>query len=149
MSLLPLSGLRVLDLAYGVAGPYAARLLGDLGAEVIKVESPSGDPARGLGPFPDHAPHPERSGMFVYLNRGKRGVVLDLQQPSDRDACVRLAASVDVVIESSRMRRTGPAGSGPEYTPWSASVAGAGISDSVWPDRAALRVARQRPDSIP
>ena len=100
MSLQPLSGLRVLDLAHGVAGPYAARLLGDLGAEVIKVEPPSGDPARGLGPFPDNVPHSERSGMFVYLNRGKRGVVLDLQQPSDREACVRLAASVDVVFES-------------------------------------------------
>jgi len=97
---LPLAGLRVLDVAQGVAGPYAARLLGDLGADVMKVEPPRGDPARGLGPFPDGVPHPDRSGLFVYLNTGKRSVVLDLQQPSDRDTVLRLAASVDVIVDS-------------------------------------------------
>ncbi len=97
---LPLSGLRVLDLAQGVAGPYAARLLGDLGADVVKIEPPSGDPARGLGPFPDRVPHPERSGMFLYLNTGKRSVVLDLQRGSDRETVVSLAASVDVIVET-------------------------------------------------
>jgi crotonobetainyl-CoA:carnitine CoA-transferase CaiB-like acyl-CoA transferase len=95
-----LSGLRVLDLAQGVAGPYAARLLGDLGADVIKIEPPRGDPARDLGPFPDGVPDRERSGMFVYLNTGKRSVVLDLHQPSDRETALQLAASVDVLIES-------------------------------------------------
>ena len=96
----PLAGLRVLDLAQGVAGPYAARLLGDLGASVIKVEPPGGDYARALGPFPDGAPNPERSGMFLYLNTGKRSIVLDLQRASHRETALRLAGSVDVVIES-------------------------------------------------
>src|SRR5439155_3394608 len=96
----PLSGLRVLELAHGVAGPYAAKLLGDLGAEVTKVEPPTGDPARRLGPFPDAVPHPERSGMFIYLNTGKRCLVLDLQQLTDRDVCLQLAGAVDIVIES-------------------------------------------------
>ena len=100
MSLLPLSGLRVLELAQGVAGPYAAKLLADLGAAVIKVEPPYGDTARAYGPFPDAEPHPERSGLFVYLNTSKRSVVLDLDQDADRDACLRLAGSVDVIIES-------------------------------------------------
>jgi len=90
----------VLELAHGVAGPYAAKLLGDLGAEVTKVEPPTGDPARRLGPFPDAVPHPERSGMFIYLNTGKRCLVLDLQQLTDRDVCLQLAGAVDIVIES-------------------------------------------------
>jgi crotonobetainyl-CoA:carnitine CoA-transferase CaiB-like acyl-CoA transferase len=96
----PLSGLRILELAQGVAGPYAARLLGDLGAEVVKVEPPGGDPTRTFGPFPDAQPHPERGGLFAYLNAGKRGAVLDLARDTDRADCLRLAASVDVVIES-------------------------------------------------
>ena len=92
--------MRVLELAQGVAGPYAGKLLADLGAKVIKVEPPSGDTTRTFGPFPNGIPHAERSGLFVYLNSAKRGVVLDLTRDDDRDACLRLAASCDVVIES-------------------------------------------------
>lgn len=97
----PLSGVRVLELADGIAGPYAGKLLRDLGADVIKVEPPSGDSARTLGPFPGGVPDPECSGMFVYLNHDKRQVVLDLTVSADRAACLDLLASVDVAIESS------------------------------------------------
>ena len=96
----PLAGVRVLELAQGIAGPYAAKLLSDLGAEVIKVEPPTGDITRTFGPFPACAPHPERSGLFAYLNATKRGVVLDLSSEVDRNACLRLAEDADVVIES-------------------------------------------------
>ena len=100
MSRQPLSGIRVLDLGQGVAGPYAAKLLADLGADVVKIEPPSGDIARAFGPFPGGVPHPEHSGLFVYLNAGKRRVVLDLNNEVDSAACLRLAESMDVVIES-------------------------------------------------
>ncbi len=93
----PLAGIRVLDLATMLAGPYAATLLGDLGADVIKVESHYGDESRHLGP--------ERDGQrapFVSLNRNKRGIVLDLRRPAASAAFARLAATSDVVITNIR-----------------------------------------------
>jgi len=95
-----LRGVRVLELAQGVSGPYAAKLLADLGAEVIKVEPPAGDVARSFGPFPHGRPDPEASGMYLYLNAGKRGIVLDLTQAADRRVCLQLAGRADAVIES-------------------------------------------------
>ena len=77
----PLTGIRVVELATGVAGPYCGRLLAGLGAEVIKVESPGGDASRLAGPFPGDLPHLERSGLFLHLNTGKRSFV-----PADRVA---------------------------------------------------------------
>jgi crotonobetainyl-CoA:carnitine CoA-transferase CaiB-like acyl-CoA transferase len=93
-------GLRVVELGGGIAAAFGARLLADAGADVIKVEPPEGDPARRLGPFPDDQPHPERSGMFRYLNHGKRGVVLDLEQPTEVERLHRLLATADVVVEN-------------------------------------------------
>ena len=114
MSCLPLDGIRVLELAQGVAGPYAARLLGDLGAEVVKVEPPAGDPTRGLGPFWRGQPHPEHSGLYLYLNAGKKGIVLDLANDVDRADCLALAASADIVfdpdgLDLDQLRRAQPA----------------------------------------
>jgi crotonobetainyl-CoA:carnitine CoA-transferase CaiB-like acyl-CoA transferase len=63
-----LQGLRVLDLSQGIAGPLAARLMGDLGAEVLKVEPPGGEPGRQLRPFVHEGPQDERSLLFAYLN---------------------------------------------------------------------------------
>jgi crotonobetainyl-CoA:carnitine CoA-transferase CaiB-like acyl-CoA transferase len=95
-----LDDIVVLDLTQHIAGPYATKLLGDLGAEVIKVEPPGGDIARRLPPFAGDEPHPERSGLFAYLNTNKRSVVLDLGTPDGLDSLRRLAERADVVVES-------------------------------------------------
>ncbi len=97
MSTEPLAGIRVLDLATMLAGPYAATLLGDLGADVIKVESHYGDDSRHLGP--------ERAGQrspFLSLNRNKRSLVVDLQTEAGRAIFAKLAATSDVVITNVR-----------------------------------------------
>ncbi len=94
-----LAGLRVLELGAMVAAPYCGKLLASLGADVVKVEPPKvGDPSRRRGPFPGDAPHPERSGTFLYLNTGKRGVTLDADNRQGRDILRQLAASADVII---------------------------------------------------
>ncbi|WP_405993941.1 CaiB/BaiF CoA transferase family protein [Streptomyces sp. NBC_00986] len=94
----PLSGLRVLDLATLFAGPLAATMLGDFGAEVIKVEHPTRpDPSRGHGPSKD--------GIGLWwklLGRNKRAITLDLSKPGGRDTLLRLAATADVIIENFR-----------------------------------------------
>jgi crotonobetainyl-CoA:carnitine CoA-transferase CaiB-like acyl-CoA transferase len=94
----PLTGLRVLDLATLFAGPLAATMLGDFGAEVIKVEHPDRpDPSRGHGPSKD--------GIGLWwklLGRNKRTITLDLSKPGGRDTLLRLAAGADVVIENFR-----------------------------------------------
>ncbi|MFI5884043.1 CaiB/BaiF CoA transferase family protein [Streptomyces sp. NPDC051554] len=94
----PLSGLRVLDLATLFAGPLAATMLGDFGAEVIKVEHPTKpDPSRGHGPSKD--------GIGLWwklLGRNKRAITLDLSKPGGRDTLLRLAATADVIIENFR-----------------------------------------------
>lgn len=94
----PLAGLKVLDFSRLFAGPLASMTLSDLGAEVIKVESPGGDEARHFGP-----PFLGGEGMnYMALGRGKRSVVLDLKQEHDRERAQRLAAEADVVIENFR-----------------------------------------------
>jgi crotonobetainyl-CoA:carnitine CoA-transferase CaiB-like acyl-CoA transferase len=95
----PLAGLRVLDLA-DRPGAYAAKLIADLGGDVIRVEPPSGDPMRAVGPFWRDEPHPDRSLTFWFYNTNKRSLVLDLAQPAGRDVFARLAAGTDVVIET-------------------------------------------------
>lgn len=93
----PLEGIRVLDMATMLAGPYAATLLGDLGADVIKVESHFGDDSRHLGP--------ERGGErspFLSINRNKRSLVLDLRREPARDAFAKLLATTDVIITNVR-----------------------------------------------
>ena len=71
-----------------------------MGAEVIKVEPPEGDEARRLGPFPNHAPHPEKSGLFLWLNVNKYGVTLDATLPRDRRRLADLIQTADILIES-------------------------------------------------
>lgn len=97
-----LAGLRVLDLTQGFAGPFGVKQLADQGADVVKVEKPGGDPMRQAGPFPGDLVDPERSGLFLYLNTNRRGVVLDLKQASDREIFRRLVARADLVVESYR-----------------------------------------------
>jgi len=98
-----LGGLRVLDLSHGVAAPFGARLLGDLGAEVIKVEEPGrGDFARREEPLKPDAPEPEQSLLYQYLNWNKRGITLDLRNPASHAALRKLVEQSDVVIEAFR-----------------------------------------------
>jgi crotonobetainyl-CoA:carnitine CoA-transferase CaiB-like acyl-CoA transferase len=100
VSHLPLAGIRVVELADGIAGPYAGKLLAELGAQVVKVEPPAGDTSRRLGPFWQGEPHPDRSGLYLYLNAGKTGIVLDLALDAGRRACLDLLATADVCIEN-------------------------------------------------
>jgi crotonobetainyl-CoA:carnitine CoA-transferase CaiB-like acyl-CoA transferase len=93
----PLTGIHVLDLASFIAGPYAAMLLGDMGASVIKVEPPGGDLARAWAPFIKG-----ESRFFLAWNRNKRGMVLDLKQPEARQTLYALVRRADVVIENFR-----------------------------------------------
>jgi crotonobetainyl-CoA:carnitine CoA-transferase CaiB-like acyl-CoA transferase len=95
-----LAGLRVLECGEMVSAAYATKLLADLGAEVIKIEPPAGDRARRRGPFAGGAPHPERSGLYVYLNTNKRGVALDLTQARGRAVLERLAAGADLLVHN-------------------------------------------------
>lgn len=95
----PLAGLRVLELASEIAGPYCTKLLVDLGADVRKVEPPSGDPLRRWGPFPPEGPHPERSGLFEYLNAGKRGATVDFAQEGGLEVLREMISQADVLVE--------------------------------------------------
>src|ERR1700759_4666954 len=89
---LPLAGVRVLELGDALAAAYAGRLLVDLGADVVKVERPDGDPLRAVGPFAGGAPDPEAGGAFAYYHAGKRSVVA-------ADALVeQLAERADIVV---------------------------------------------------
>jgi crotonobetainyl-CoA:carnitine CoA-transferase CaiB-like acyl-CoA transferase len=93
-----LEGVKVLELGRMVSAAYATKLMADLGAEVVKVEEPSGDPARQRGPFPQGVPDPEQSGLFLALNTNKRGVTLNL--PEAQDSLRRLVAWADVVVHN-------------------------------------------------
>ncbi len=95
----PLAGLRVVELASKISGPYAAKLFVDLGAEVTKIEPPAGDPLRRWGPFPGEVVDPQRCGLFDYLNAGKRGATLDLVVPDHLAAARELIAQAHVLVE--------------------------------------------------
>jgi crotonobetainyl-CoA:carnitine CoA-transferase CaiB-like acyl-CoA transferase len=97
-----LSGLRVLELSTVLAGPYVAMLLGDLGADVIKVEPPEGDATRGYGPPWVGRGEQRVAAYFLAINRNKRSLRLDLRQPAGRDVAQRLIARSDVLVENFR-----------------------------------------------
>jgi crotonobetainyl-CoA:carnitine CoA-transferase CaiB-like acyl-CoA transferase len=94
----PLAGVKILDCSSVVLGPYAAQQLGDLGADVVKIEPPEGDTTRQLGP----RRHEGMAAFFLGCNRNKRSLVLDLKKPFGRDALLRLAASADVLMHNFR-----------------------------------------------
>ena len=96
-----LQGIKVVELGDYVSAPFCARILADLGAEVVKVEAPGrGDASRRNGPFPDDEHHGEASGLFLYLNTGKMGVTLDVSTSTGRDIFLRLLAEADVLVEN-------------------------------------------------
>ena len=98
--MLPLDGIRVIDLSQGVPGPFCARLMADQGADVIKVEPPStGDPARRLAPFPGMVPQSEASGTYQYVNLGKRGISLNLSSESGRRILKKMVSGAHVMVE--------------------------------------------------
>ncbi len=96
----PFNGVRVLELAEGISGPYAGRWLAALGADVVKLERTTGDPSRAFGPWPDDLPDDETSGLYLYLNGNKRSVTLNLETSDGRAILGELAAGADIVIES-------------------------------------------------
>lgn len=96
-----LDGIRVLDFTMAMAGPACGMLLGDFGAEVIKVEPPEGDTSRRWG-VARMGPDRQASGLYVALNRNKSSVVLDLKNEADKAACRDLIASADIILENFR-----------------------------------------------
>jgi crotonobetainyl-CoA:carnitine CoA-transferase CaiB-like acyl-CoA transferase len=96
----PLNGVRVIDCTTVVLGPWAGQQLGDLGADVVKVEPPDGDTTRQLGPMRN----PDMGAFYLAVNRNKRSIVLDLKQESARKVLVRLAERADVLLHNYRPR---------------------------------------------
>jgi crotonobetainyl-CoA:carnitine CoA-transferase CaiB-like acyl-CoA transferase len=94
----PLAGVRILELTSVVLGPWACQMLGDMGAEIIKVEPPRGDSNRTLGA----SRNPNMAALYLTCNRNKRSIVLDLKQPAAREVILKLVKDVDVVIHNNR-----------------------------------------------
>ena len=106
----PLAGIRILDMTTVMLGPYATQMLGDYGADVVKIESPGGDSTRSTGP----ALEPGMAATFIGANRSKRSVVLDLKQAAARDALMRMIDTADVLVYSMRPQKMAALGLAPE-----------------------------------
>jgi len=110
-----LDGVRVLELASGIAGPFCSRLFADFGAEVLKIEAPgSGDETRGWGPFPGDRPDLEQSGTFFFLNTNKQSRILDPDSAADRERLLELVGAADVLVSSHGVERMSGWGLAPE-----------------------------------
>jgi len=96
-----LDDLKIVEYAGMVSGPMCGKLFADMGAEVIKLETPqTGDEARSHPPFPGDVPHPEKSGLFLYLNTSKQSVTLDPAKPEGAEVFRRLISDADILIEN-------------------------------------------------
>jgi len=100
MSEKALNDIKIIEFASMVSGPYCGKLLADMGANVVKIETMKGDPARSFGPFPSTGSHPERSGLFLYNNTSKRGITLDLTSPEGIETFKKLIIWADVLIDN-------------------------------------------------
>src|ERR671919_568459 len=100
----PLHNIRILDITRALAGPYCTMMLGDLGADVIKVERPgSGDETRGWGPpfvGKPYGPYPGESAYFIAANRNKRSLTVNIQSPEGQEIIRKLAGISDVLVEN-------------------------------------------------
>jgi crotonobetainyl-CoA:carnitine CoA-transferase CaiB-like acyl-CoA transferase len=108
--MLPLDGIRILDLSTVVLGPYASQILAEYGAEVIKIETPEGDSTRRTGPTTE----PGMGAIFLGVNRGKKSVVLDLKTPAGREALLKLVDTADVLMHSIRPQKLAAIGLDPQ-----------------------------------
>lgn len=108
--MLPLQGIRVLDLSTVVLGPLASQILAEYGADVIKIETPEGDSTRYTGPSTERG----MGAIFLGANRGKRSVVLDLKQAAARQALLKLVDTADVLMHSIRPQKLAAIGLDPE-----------------------------------
>ncbi len=106
----PLSGVRVIDLTTVMFGPYCTQIMGEMGADIVKVEGPEGDISRQVGP----SRHPGMSAAFLIKGRNKRSVVLDLKQPAAREALYKLCETADVFIHNMRPKAAARLGIGYE-----------------------------------
>ncbi|MBN1664975.1 MAG: CoA transferase [Deltaproteobacteria bacterium] len=95
-----LDGVKVVEYATMVSGPYCGKLFADFGADVIKVEPPEGDPSRRCGPFPGDEKNPEKSALYLYNNTSKRGVTLDIKKSEGLEAFKKLLQWADVFIDN-------------------------------------------------
>src|SRR6266542_1787428 len=108
-----LEGIRVVELGHMVSAAHATKIMADLGADVVKVEEPTGDIARLRGPFLGGIADPEKSGLFLYLNTNKRGVTLDLTDLRERPQLERLAEWAEIIVHN--YTRTEMAARGLDY----------------------------------
>src|SRR5262249_50867570 len=96
-----LDDIRVVEYAEMMSGPICGKMLSDMGAEVIKIEPPGhGDQSRQLPPFAGDLPHPDKSGMFLYLNTSKKSLTLDPNKPSGAVIFKELLSRADILIEN-------------------------------------------------
>lgn len=95
-----LEGIRIIECGHMVSAAYAAKLMADMGAEVVKVEEPQGDNARRRGPYPQGMPHPEKSGLFLYLNTNKLGVTLNLRTKKGQELLRLFLQGADLLIHN-------------------------------------------------
>ena len=98
----PLNGVKVLEYCSFIAGPHCAKMLADLGADVIKIEKPEGDCARKQGPYLHDEVNPETSGIFLYENTNKKGVTLNLETATGREIFKKLVKDTDILIEDTK-----------------------------------------------
>ena len=130
----PLTGLRILELADEI-GHFCGKLLGDLGADVVKIEPPGGERSRRIGPFLDDIPHPERSLSFWYYNTSKRGITLNLETADGRQLFRRLAVAADVIVETFQPGVLTSLGLDYEFSEQGKPAIDHVRADPVWPDR--------------
>lgn len=95
----PLHGVKIVEMTSVVLGPYACQMLGDLGADIIKIEPPAGDTNRNLGPYRTHK---DMSSLFMNCNRNKRSLVLDLKSDRGKAAALKIIESADIVVHNFR-----------------------------------------------